>query len=312
MKLNRLNTVITVLSIATMFDLLSVTKPATAVNLTGLTPTNTLINFDSNNPSVTTSVGVTGLGNGNLLGIDYRPANGLLYGLTDTNNIYTLNTDNGKASFVSTLSIPFEGGFQSGLDFNPVVDRLRVVGSNDQNFRINVDTGATITDQELAFGVGDPNFGANPNISGAAYTNSFASPPDPSRTTLLVDIEYVLDVFAFQVPPNDGTLRTVASTNANEASLLGFDIFTAANGNNIVFTASNTGSNTNLFSLNLDNPQASGSVAPIGSDNSIAFVGLAAQPVELAAQPVPEPSSVVGMLTFGLFGAVSLFKRKQK
>lgn len=310
MKLGRLNTIITVLSIATIFDLISVAKPATAVNLTGLTPTNTLINFDSDNPSVTTSVGVTGLGDGNLLGIDYRPANGLLYGLTDTNNIYTINTDSGAASLVSTLSTPFTGGFQSGFDFNPVADRLRVVGSNDQNLRINVDTGATIVDGELAYGAGDANFGVDPNISGAAYTNSFAGPPGPPRTTTLIDIDYDLNIFAIQAPPNDGTLRTGGSGNANGAPIFGFDIFTAANGDNIVYVASNTQSQTELFSLNLDNLPAGESVLPIGSDDNIAFVGLAAQPV--AAEPVPEPSSIVGMLTFGLFGAVSLFKRKQK
>lgn len=311
MKLGRLNTIITVLSIATIFDLLGVAKPATAVNLTGLTPTNTLINFDSNNPSVTTSVNITGLENGNLLGIDYRPANGFLYGLTDTNNIYTINADSGVASFVSTLSIPFEGGFQSGIDFNPVADRLRVVGSNDQNLRINVDTGATIADSPLAFGAGDPNFGANPNISGAAYTNSFAGPPGPPRTTTLIDIDYVLNIFAIQNPPNAGTLRTGGSGNANLAPIFGFDIFTAANGDNIVYVASNNAqSQTALFSLNLNNLQAGESVVPIGSNNTIAFVGLAAEPI--AAEPVPEPSSVLGMLTFGAFGAASLFKRKQK
>ena len=96
-----------------------------------------------------------------MLGIDYRPANGLLYGLTDTNNIYTLNTDTGVASFMSTLSTPFSGGFQSGFDFEPQAINLRVVGSNDQNFSINVDTGATIANPPLAFGLGDENFGVH-------------------------------------------------------------------------------------------------------------------------------------------------------
>jgi len=74
--------------------------------------------------------------------------------------------------------------------------------------------------------------------------------------------------------------------------------------------ASNTQSQTELFSLNLNNVGAGESVLPIGSNDDIAFVGLSAQPV--APEPVPEPSSVVGMLTFGAFGAASLFKRKQK
>lgn len=311
MKLDRLSTLIPTL-IATTFGLLSVAKPALAANLTGLTPTNTLINFDSDNPSLTTSVGVTGLGNGNLLGIDYRPANGLLYGLTDTNNIYTLNPGTGAASFVSTLSTPFSGGFQSGFDFNPVVDRLRVVGSDDQNFRINVDTGETIVDTPLAFAAGDDNFGVDPNISGAAYTNSFAGPPDPTRTTQLTVLDYALDIASIQSPPNDGTLITIGGGGANLPPIFGYDYFTAANGDTITFVASNTGSSTELFTLNQNDPQAEESVAPIGSGDNIAFVGLSAEPVALAAEPVPEPSSVLGMLTCGVIGAVLLFKRKQK
>ena len=302
MKLDRLSTLIAAL-IATTFGL--VTKPAVAANLTGLTPTNTLVNFDSDNPSVTTSVGVTGLGDGNLLGIDYRPANGLLYGLTDTDNIYTIDTGTGAARFVSTLSTSFDGGFQSGFDFNPALDRLRVVGSNDQNFSVNVDTGATTVQTPLAYGPGDPNFGVDPNISGAAYTNSFAGPPSPTRTTQLIDIDYDLNIFAVQVPPPSGILRTGGSGNANGSPIFGFDIFTGANGDNTVFVASNTQSNTELFALNLNNVQAGESVLPIGSDDNIAFVGL-------AAEPIPEPSSVLGMLTFGAIGAVSIWKRKQK
>ena len=307
MKLDRLNTLIAAL-ISTTFGLLGVAKPTTAANLTGLTPNNTLINFDSSNPSVTTNVKVTGLdANANLLDIDYRPANGLLYGLTDTNNIYTINRDTGAAGLVSTLSTPFSGGVQSGVDFNPRLDRLRVVGSNDQNFSVNVDTGETAVQTPLAFAAGDPNAGVSPSITAVAYTNSFAGSPDPSRTTQLIDIDYDLNIFAPQLQPPNGILITGGSSNFNIPSLLGFDIFFDANGDNIVFTASNS----NLFSLNLSNPQGGvGSETRIGSsDSDISFIGLAAEPIPA---PVPEPSSVLGMLTLGAIGAVSLRKRQKQ
>lgn len=179
MKLYRLITVITAMAVATTFDLFSVAKPAAAIGVTGLTDNNTLINFDSNNPAATISVPVTGLQSGNLIGIDYRPANNLLYGLTDTNSIYTINADTGAASFVSTLSTPFTGDVASGIDFNPAVDRLRLVGSNDQNFRINQDTGATTVDPPLTYAAGDVNAGVNPRITAEAYTNSFSGLPSP-------------------------------------------------------------------------------------------------------------------------------------
>ena len=50
-----------------------------AVGLTGLTRDNTLVNFDSASPNAASFVQVTGVV-GNLLGIDYRPADGQLYG----------------------------------------------------------------------------------------------------------------------------------------------------------------------------------------------------------------------------------------
>lgn len=154
-----------------------------AVGLTGLTRDNTLVNFDSASPASASFVEVTGVV-GNLLGIDYRSADGQLYGLASSNNIYTINPSTGVATFTSTLNVPLSVGALSGVDFNPVVDRLRVVGgSNDANFRINVDTGATLVDGNLAYATGDVNFGANPNLTGAAYTNSFLGAPSPAGVT---------------------------------------------------------------------------------------------------------------------------------
>lgn len=303
MKLDKLITVITALAVATTFELLSVAKPAAAVNITGLTNDNTLINFDSDNPTAISSVSVTGV-SGNLVGIDYRPANSLLYGLTDTNSIYTVNSDTGATSLVSTLSSGFTGGFESGVDFNPVPDRLRVVGTNDQNLRINVDTGATLVDGTLAYAPGDPNSGTNPNITAEAYTNSFPGPPSPmgvtppTRTTQLYGIDSNLDALVVQNPPNAGTLNTVGSLGIDFSPTAGFDIFTDANGVNTSFAASNS----ELYTLDLGSGAAT-SLGTIGG--SRAFVGL-------AVEPVPEPSSVLGMLAFGALGGLSLLKRQQK
>lgn len=305
MKLSRLNTIITVLSVATIFDLISVAKPAAAAGLTGLTDNNTLINFDSNNPTATSSVPVTGLQSGNLIGIDYRPANGLLYGVTDTNSIYTINAGTGAASFVSTLSTPFTGDVTSGVDFNPVVDRLRLDGTNDQNFRVNVDTGATLVDGSLAYAAGDVNAGVNPRITAAAYTNAFPGPPSPAgvtpptRTTQLYGIDFGLDTLVLQNPPNAGTLNTIGSLGIDFDPTGGFDISSPASGVNTAFAATDS----TLYTINLSTGAAT-SVGTIGSGDS-SFVGL-------ATEPVPEPSSVLGILALGAVGAGSLLKRKQK
>src|SRR5262245_32130843 len=63
--------------------------PAT---LLGLTDNNTILRFDSATPGTTSTVTVGGLNaNENLLGIDYRPANGLLYAVTNQNRLLTLS-----------------------------------------------------------------------------------------------------------------------------------------------------------------------------------------------------------------------------
>lgn len=189
-------------------------------NFVALTSNNKLVR--SNDSGRVTSVNVTGT-NGNLLGIDYRPANGMLYGLTPT-EVYRIDPKSGVATKVSTLSITVNVGPESGVDFNPVVDRLRVVGSNDQNFRIDVDLGTVTMDSNINYAAGDRNSGRNPSLTAAAYTNSFAGGPDPSRTTTLYDIDYDRDVLTIQNPPNDGTLQTVGSIGVNFGRFAGFNI----------------------------------------------------------------------------------------
>ncbi|MEY2832855.1 MAG: hypothetical protein RLZZ574_2114 [Cyanobacteriota bacterium] len=198
--------------------------------LVALTDDNTLISFDPTNPGETDSTAVTGV-DGVLLGIDTRPANGLIYGITTANNIYTIDAESGAATYISTLNLPFTGGTISGLDFNPVADRLRLVGDNDQNLRINVDTGEVTADGTLAFAEGDINYGVNPNITAAAYTNSF----DGTDSTQLYNLDTLLNDLVLQNPPNDGTLVTAGDLGIDLDTLGGFDIVSSPNGENAAF-----------------------------------------------------------------------------
>ena len=223
----------------------------------GLTDNNTLISFAPNSPADATSVEVTGV-EGFLLGIDTRPANGLVYGIDTANNIYTIDASSGEATYVSTLDTPFEGGTISGFDFNPVADRLRLVGDNDQDFRINVDTGEVIVDGDLAFAEGDFNTGVNPNVTAAAYTNAF----DGTDSTQLYDIDTLLNDLVLQNPPNDGTLVTVGDLSVDFDTLGGFDIVSSANGDNAAYAVSNS----TLYTIDLNSGVAS-SVGEIGIDD---------------------------------------------
>ena len=221
---------------------------AKASQLIALTDDNTLVSFDSDNPGDSQLTEVTGV-EGALLGIDTRPANGLIYSLDTANNIYTIDPSSGEATYISTLDIPLEGGTISGFDFNPVADRLRLVGDNDQDFRINVETGEVIVDGTLAFADGDINEGVNPNVTAAAYINSF----DGTETTELYDIDTLLNVLVSQDPPNDGTLVTVGDLGIDIDTLAGFDVVSSPDGDNTAFAVSNS----TLYGIDLDTGMAS-------------------------------------------------------
>lgn len=284
MELDNLSKLIATLTIAILplFSADKLLATEKVYSIIGLAPDNILVRFDTDSRKSNSPISVKGLGGDDLQCIDFRPANGKLYGLTDADKIYTIDIKTGAATFVSTLNISFNGGFQSGCDFNPVVDRLRVVGSNDQNFRINVDTGAVATlpgapantsDTPLAYATGDVNAGVDPNITGAAYTNSFAGPPSPvgvtppTRTTVLYGIDYDLNVLVIQNPPNAGTLNTVGSLGVNFDPIGGFDIFSPSAGNNVAFALSSS----DLYTINL----ATGAAKKLGDLSRSGFIGLA-------------------------------------
>src|SRR6478735_6951846 len=87
-----------------------------------------LIGIDTDAKKATKSMKVTGIGSA-LVGIDVRPADNMLYGLTADGTVYTIATD-GKATMKSKLEMMLPDGVMATVDFNPVADRLRVIGSD--------------------------------------------------------------------------------------------------------------------------------------------------------------------------------------
>ncbi len=229
-------------------------------NLLGLTNQNQLVSFASNGQKPR-PIPIQGV-EGRVIAMDVRPANGLLYALTDTDKIYTLDPRTGTGQLVSTLSMPFQGKVGTGMDFNPVPDRLRLVDSRGNNFRINVDTGAVTADKPLNYDPQDVNVQAQPQVTAAAYTNSFAGLPatpnvtPPTRTTQLFNIDSHLDVLVLQNPPNDGVLKTIGSLGVNLEPTGEFDIFSPQPGVNMAYAVSGS----RVYSIDL----ASGRATQVG------------------------------------------------
>lgn len=188
----------------------------------GVTQDQTLISFDSASPNALNSgVGISGLmSNEQIRGIDFRPADGGLYALGSFNNLYRLNTITGGATLVGAGNFsPGLNGSSFGFDFNPVIDRIRTVSDADQNLVLNPNDGSSTGVTNLFYANGDANFGANPNIVGSAYTNSFFG----TTSTQLYGIDAGLDVLVRQAN-SAGTLETVGSLGVDVTDILGFDI----------------------------------------------------------------------------------------
>lgn len=231
----------------------------------GLTASNQLITANANaSGSFSSPVNITGLQTGeSLLGIDFRPATGQLYGVGSTSRLYAINVVTGVATVIGTAPFtPAINGTLAGFDFNPTVDRIRLVTNTGQNLRLNPETGT------VAAVDGNLNPGT-PNISGAAYSNSFAG----TATTVLFDIDLASQKLLKQDPPNNGSLVEVGSLGITATGGAGFDI---SFDNTVALATLTVGGISGLYSIDL----TTGAAISLG-DLSTPLVGIA-----IPTQPV--------------------------
>jgi len=210
-----------------------------------------VVRFASNTPGTTTTVAVSGVTAGeSLVGLTWRPATGQLYALgidavANTGTLYLLDPQTGAATAVGTpgaIALTTDGSTAVdfgdpavtgyGIDFNPTVDRIRVVTGNGRNFRINPSTGAPV-DGNGAAGTnpdGDLNglAGGSTGLTAAAYTNNYGQPLTGGATTLY-GVDPVANELTIVNPPNNGiaTNRRALTMNGSPldvANLVAFDL----------------------------------------------------------------------------------------
>lgn len=211
-----------------------------------VTASNQLISFNAGQPQkVLSRKPLTGLAAGEtLVGIDYRVARGQLFGLTTAGRLVRLDTT--RAS-VEPVGQPLDLGLADeviGFDFNPTVDRIRLVGSKGRNQRLHPDTGAMVDgdantpgiqpDGALAYVAGDPSAGKPARVVAAGYTynkqdekitSNYAI--DAGQGTLVLQGSREGGTPA--VSPNTGRLTTVGTLGVPSFTRASFDIADVSN-----------------------------------------------------------------------------------
>ncbi|MDX1946758.1 MAG: DUF4394 domain-containing protein, partial [Pirellulaceae bacterium] len=235
----------------------------------GLTTANALVRFiASTTTTLLANTPITGLQAGEtLVGIDYRPATGQLYGMGvtggNTGRLYVIDVGTGAAVQVGApFALPQSAGVAAGgvygFDFNPTVDRIRVVSSLGDNFRLNPDTGA-IAGADTALTAGS-------TVVGSAYDRNFAG----ATVSTLFGIDSATGNLVRQggvdgaPSPNLGAITPIGSLGVATTGNVGFDI---APGTNNAFATLTVAGVAGLYSINLSTGAATliGNVGPGGT-----------------------------------------------
>jgi hypothetical protein len=217
------------LVITTMLTAITAATAARAEMMAALSADNTLTMIDSKTLKAGATVTIKGA-NGRVVGIDMRPADGMLYAVVQDGTVYTVDPASGQATMRVKLETMLPAGVKATVDFNPAADRLRLLGSDGTSLRANVDDGKVITDGRLKYAEGDKAAGKTPMVVAGAYSNSVKG----TKETALYDIDGVLGSFLKQAPPNDGILVTMGEVGF-KSDTIAFDISTDDQGRNTGF-----------------------------------------------------------------------------
>lgn len=268
---------------------------ASAELVYGVTTTGFLASWRAGTPGVIQmGAAIQGLqSNEQLVGIDFRPLTGELFGLGSFSRLYRLDVASGMATEVGVGPFsPALNGSSFGFDFNPTIDRIRVDANSNQNLVLNPDTGAATVATNLFYRAGDVNEGVDPNVVHASYTPSTFGAPGSS--TQLFGIDTGLDILVKQAN-SAGTLDTVGSIGADATEMGGFDISWITGRAFMVFQDVNLNRST-FWRIDLDT----------GEGTFVGEIGGGALITAVAVVPAPSAAALFGA---ALLGGVSRRRR---
>lgn len=103
-----------------------------------------------------------------IVGIDFRPSSGVLYGVGSDGRVYVINTETGAATPVA--SEPFTSDIGSfdhfGMAFEADPERIRLIAGWGGNWSIDPDDGTAVREADTRYAPGDALEGETLRISG--------------------------------------------------------------------------------------------------------------------------------------------------
>lgn len=246
--------------------------PPAPEKLYAVTAANRLVSFNGGQPQkLLSDAALQGLQPQEaVIGLDYRVARGELFALGSSGRLYRVDAATATARPVGQpLAVKLAAG-SAGFDFNPTVDRIRVVTDAGQNLRLHPETGAVVdanpaaeglqTDGALAYDAADRNAGRTPAIVAAGYTYN----QDNEKITTNYAIDARQGTLVMQgsregvlpaISPNTGRLFTVGPLEAGAFDQAAFDISDVRNAAYAALTPPG-GTASVLYRVNLDTGRA--------------------------------------------------------
>lgn len=262
---------------------IAVVTPANPTVL-GLSDDNKLYQFTARNPGQLSTALAISLPAGaptdeTLLGLDFRPSDGQLYGLGSAGRLYRISlapASAGTATLVSSLtadagdsSNPFTGlaaGTRYSMDFSPVApggsavfpdqNRLRLIGSDLSNASVIADNGAVTTQTAIT--------PATATVAAVAHGNNYRGSLVSSLYAVSGDQLGVITQVGTASTP-EGSLVTTGTLGFSITGQAGLDIAGRSNENALLAARSSTSGPLTLYRLALfGSSNLATAVGPIG------------------------------------------------